>query len=67
MNAVTKTEGSALAPRGMGFDLSPQTLQDTLRIALGLGAAHDPLDGPDAQGRMRLRSPLPARLANMAR
>lgn len=43
------------------LDLSPQTLQDTLRIALGLGAAHDPLDGPDAQGRMRLRSPLPAR------
>ncbi len=43
------------------LDLSPQTLQDTLRIALGLGAAIDPLEGPDAQGRMRLRSPMPAR------
>jgi hypothetical protein len=30
-------------------------------MALGLGAAQDPLQGPDAQGRMRLRTPLPAR------
>jgi len=43
------------------LDLSPQTLQDTLRIALGLGATQEALDGPDGQGRMRLRSPLPAR------
>lgn len=43
------------------LDLTPQSLQDTLRLALGLGAAQDPLQGPDAQGRMRLRSPLPAR------
>lgn len=43
------------------LDLSPQTLQDTLRIALGLGAAQDPLEGPDTQGRMRLRLPLPPR------
>ena len=43
------------------LDLAPQTLQDTLQVALGLGTIHDPLDGPDAQGRMRLRLPLPAR------
>lgn len=43
------------------LDLNPQTLQDTLRIALGMGATQDPLDGPDAQGRMRLRAPLPTR------
>lgn len=43
------------------LDLTPLTLQDTLRIALGLGSAQEPLQGPDAQGRMRLRTPLPAR------
>jgi superfamily II DNA or RNA helicase len=43
------------------LDLSPQTLQDTLRIALGLGTAQEPLEGPDARGRMRLRAPLPSR------
>lgn len=43
------------------LDLNPQTLQDTLRIALGMGATQDPLDGPDAHGRMRLRAPLPTR------
>lgn len=43
------------------LDLSPATLQDTLRIALGLGSAQDPLEGPDSRGRMRLRAPLPSR------
>ncbi len=43
------------------LDLSPQTLQETLRIALGLGSAQEPLEGPDVRGRMRLRSPLPSR------
>jgi superfamily II DNA or RNA helicase len=43
------------------LDLSPVTLQETLRIALGLGSAQEPMDGPDARGRMRLRSPLPSR------
>jgi superfamily II DNA or RNA helicase len=54
-------ELARLAQLLVDLDLSPQTLQDTLRIALGLGAAQDPLEGPDAQGRMRLRSPLPVR------
>lgn len=43
------------------LDLAPQTLQDTLRMALGLGSAQEPLQGPDATGRLRLRTPLPAR------
>lgn len=43
------------------LDLTPQTLQDTLRMALGLGTAQEPLQGPDATGRMRLRTPLSAR------
>ena len=44
------------------LDLTPLTLQDTLRVALGLGSAQEPLQaGRDARGRMRLRTPLPAR------
>ena len=43
------------------LDLNPETVRDTLRIAMGLGANSDVLDGPDARGRMRLRSPLPSR------
>ena len=33
MNAVTKTEGAALAPRGMGFDLSPQTFEQAMTFS----------------------------------
>lgn len=33
MNAVTKTDGSALAPRGMGFDLSPQTFEQAMTFS----------------------------------
>jgi superfamily II DNA or RNA helicase len=43
------------------LDLTPQNLCDTLRVALGLGASQDPLEGPDARGRMRLKTPLPSR------
>ena len=43
------------------LDLNPETVRDTLRVAMGLGASNDVLDGPDARGRMRLRSPLPSR------
>lgn len=43
------------------LDLTPQSLQDTLRMALGLGAKQEPLQGPDSSGRMRLSTPLPAR------
>ena len=43
------------------LDLTPKTLQDTLRVAMRLGAAQEPLQGPDGAGRFRLRTPLPAR------
>lgn len=43
------------------LDLNPETLKDTLRLAMGLGAPREVLDGPDVQGRMRLRTPLPSR------
>lgn len=43
------------------LDLNPDTLKETLGVAMGLGASRDVLDGPDEQGRMRLRPPLPMR------
>lgn len=43
------------------LDLSPDTLKATLAIAMGLGATREVLEGPDALGRMRLRTPLPSR------
>jgi len=43
------------------LDLNPNSLQSTLRIALGLGSTQEPFDAPDASCRTRLRSPLPSR------
>jgi superfamily II DNA or RNA helicase len=43
------------------LDLSPDTLRETLRVALGLGNSREMLDGPDSKGRMRLKVPLPSR------
>ncbi|MAC33237.1 MAG: DNA helicase [Haliea sp.] len=43
------------------LDLSPDTLQATLAIAMGLGASREVLEGPDGRGRMRLKTPLPPR------
>lgn len=33
MNALTKTENTALAPRGMGFDLSPQNFEQAMTFS----------------------------------
>lgn len=43
------------------LDLTPENLKSTLGVAMGLGATREVLDGPDARGRMRLRTPLPSR------
>jgi hypothetical protein len=43
------------------LDLTPDTLKDTLRVAMGLGISREVLDGPDVKGRMRLKTPLPNR------
>ncbi|QXE87381.1 DISARM system SNF2-like helicase DrmD [Geomonas nitrogeniifigens] len=40
------------------LDLSPDSLKDTLRVALGIGSGRDILEGPDERGRMRLSSQL---------
>jgi hypothetical protein len=33
MNALTQTENNAVAPRGMGFDLSPQTFEQAMKFS----------------------------------
>jgi len=41
-------------------DLDPDSLRETLDVALGLrGAGRPRLDGPDERGRFRLRAPIP--------
>ena len=72
--AVEKTKGRAEIPRvpDLGdaevqrltefcrqIDLSSETLRKTLDVALGLNFGRPRLDGPDGQGRFRLRQPLP--------
>lgn len=41
------------------LDLNPDTLKSTLEVALGLGIGGQYLEGPDEQGRLRLRIPPP--------
>jgi hypothetical protein len=41
------------------LDLCPETLKETLRVALGVSSGRDMLEGPDARGRMRITSNLP--------
>ena len=46
---------------GHHIDLSPETLKQTLEVALASGFGYPRLDGPDAKGRMRLSTPIPPR------
>jgi superfamily II DNA or RNA helicase len=48
-----------LADLAHHIDLSPETLRDTLDVALGIGVTRPRLEGPDAKGRMKLHHPLP--------
>ena len=43
------------------IDLSPETLRQTLEIALGIGVGQPRLRGPDARGRLMLEHPIPPR------
>jgi len=54
-------EARKIAALGSDLDLSPDTLRDTLEVALGIGIGHPRLEGPDARGRMQLARPLPPR------
>jgi len=42
-------------------DLRPNTLRDTLEVAMGAGFGYPRLDGPDAKGRMSLAQPIPSK------
>ncbi|MBS1830479.1 MAG: DNA helicase [Acidobacteria bacterium] len=41
------------------IDLTPDTLRETLEVAMGAGFGYPRLEGPDAKGRMRLAQPIP--------
>jgi len=43
------------------IDLSPESLQQVMEIALGIGVGHPRLDGPDENGRYKLNFPIPPR------
>jgi superfamily II DNA or RNA helicase len=43
------------------IDLSPETLKQTLEVALASGFGYPRLEGPDNKGRMRLAAPIPLR------
>ena len=52
-------ESNALKQFEQEIDLTPETLKNTLEIALGLGVGIPRFEGPDTQGRLRLRIPIP--------
>ncbi len=54
-----EAEGERLAALRAAVDLDPDTLRDTLDLALGLRAGRPRLDAPDADGRVRLLPPVP--------
>ena len=47
------------------IDLNPETLKNTLEVALGLGIGKQKLEGPDEQGRLRLRMPIPPKWSSL--
>ncbi|PSH04632.1 MAG: DNA helicase [Acidobacteria bacterium] len=46
---------------GKHIDLSPETLRQTIEVAMASGFGYPRLDGPDSTGRMRLSTPIPPR------
>jgi len=57
--AIGREEAEHLAEFYNDIDLSPETLRQTLSVAMGVGAGQSSLDGPDAKGRFRLHLPIP--------
>jgi superfamily II DNA or RNA helicase len=41
------------------IDLNPDTLRETLEVAMGAGFGYPRLEGPDQKGRMQLAKPIP--------
>jgi superfamily II DNA or RNA helicase len=58
-NNSTEDLSSEIEEFKQELDLTPETLKSTLEIALGLGIGGQKFDGPDSQGRLRLKMPLP--------
>jgi hypothetical protein len=63
--SASETSGEDYARHLVEFarhiDLSPETLKQTLEVALASGFGYPRLEGPDAKGRMRLATPIPPR------
>jgi len=57
--ATGEREAADLRALAAELDLDPDTLRDTLEVALGIGAGRPRFDPPDARGRVRLRQPIP--------
>lgn len=56
---VGREEAEIIAEFEREIDLTPETLKSTLEIALGLGVGLPRFEGPDDQGKLRLRIPIP--------
>lgn len=50
----------SLAEFSRHIDLRPESLRETLEVAMGAGFGYPRLEGPDAKGRMRFAQPIPA-------
>lgn len=61
--ARADVNGEAYAEQLQAFsqhiDLTPDTLRETLEVAMGVGMGYPRLTGPDAAGRMQLAQPIP--------
>ncbi len=58
--SVTSAEAAQVEALVRELDLDPDTLRETLDVALGIeGGPRPRLDGPDGLGRFRLRQPIP--------
>ncbi len=65
---IPKAEDAETGADALGYlraladevDLDPDSLRETLDVAVGLRAGRPRLDGPDERGRFRLRAPIPA-------
>jgi ERCC4-related helicase len=61
MDAVAMRSTQRLGELFRHLDLSPETLRQTLEIALRVGGGEPRLEGPDERGRMRLKLARPGR------
>jgi len=58
---LARVEDAKVRQLRRDVDLDPDTLRDTLEVALGLELGHPRIEGPDGRGRFRLNQNIPAR------